>query len=68
MASSEFCSADWIKLCIRRMKAALVGLEKLTDVDAAAYLNANPRVLDRLPGMAAIITAAQVHEARVTVI
>lgn len=55
-------------MCIRRMKAALLGLDKLSDAEAANYINSNPRVLDRLPGMSSTITAAQVHEARVTVI
>lgn len=68
MASSEFCTADWVKACIRRVKAALIGLERLSDAEAAAYLNANQRALDRLPGMPATMTAAIVHEARVTVI
>lgn len=50
------------------MKAALVGIEPLSDEAAASYLNANQRALDRLAGMPTVITAAMVHEARTTVI
>lgn len=68
MASSEFCTTDWVKACIRPVKKALVGLEKLSDSEAAGYLNSNPRAIDKIPGMPVTMTAAMVHEARVTVI
>lgn len=65
---SEFCTTDWVKMCIRRTKAALVGLEKLSDSDAATYLNAHPQAIDFCGGMPHTFTAAMITEARTTVI
>lgn len=57
---------DYWKSCIRSVKAAIVGLEKLSDADVATYLNDHAVVT--WTGMPTIWTAAMVHEARTALI
>ena len=68
MATSQFCTPEWVAACLSRVKAALVGLEKLSNAEAAAYLNAHPQAVQWIVGMPCPLTAAMIHEARTTVI
>ena len=62
--TSEFVTPTLLNSIYSRVKAALVGLEALTDQQAAAYLNTHPAVVDRCPWMPTAFTPAQIAEAR----
>ncbi|HXI42316.1 MAG TPA: hypothetical protein VNH83_20200 [Bryobacteraceae bacterium] len=63
--SSELVTQDFITAMIRLVRAALVGLEKLSDAEAANYLNTNHAAVQRCPWMPATFTAAMIHEVRI---
>ena len=53
---------------MRAIRNAITGLEKLSDADAASYLNQHPSVVIVCAGMPSSYTAAMVHEARTAII
>ncbi len=68
------CPATWLitpdywKTCVRSVRTAITGLEKLSDADVAGYLNLHPTVIPPSTGMPATYTAAMIHEVRTVVI
>lgn len=62
--TSELVSQAFVTAMIRLLKTALVGLETLTDQQAALYLNTNRSAVQRCPWMPESFTAAMIHEAR----
>lgn len=64
MISTSLVSQAWIASARARLKAALSGLEKLSDAEAAAYLTAHPSAVQLCALMPTTFTAAMVHEAR----
>jgi hypothetical protein len=64
MVTTSLIMASWVDTCRARLKAALTGLEKLTDAEAAAYLTNHPGAIDRIASMPITITTAMVSEVR----
>lgn len=62
--TSELVTQDFVNSIVRLVKAALVGLEKLSDSDAANYLNTNMHATQRCAWMPPTFTAAMIHESR----
>ncbi len=62
--TSEFVTPALLNSIYTRVKAALVGLEKLADADAAAYLNSHPTVVAQCPWMPNAFTPAMITEVR----
>jgi len=62
--TSELVTQDFITAMIRLIRPALIGLETLSDAQAANYLNTNHGAVQRCPWMPATFTAAMIHEAR----
>jgi hypothetical protein len=62
--TSEFITPTLLSTIYVRVKQALVGLEKLSDADAAAYLNAHPAVVVQCPWMPGVFTTAMITEVR----
>lgn len=68
MVHSELITQDYWKACVRAVRAAIVGLEKLSDAEVATYLNAHTNLISYVAGCPAIYTAAMVHEVRTALI
>ena len=62
--TSEFITTALLSSIYGRIKAALVGLETLTDAQAAAYLNAHPGIVQTCPWMPQSFTAGMITEVR----
>ncbi len=63
-ATSEFVNQAWVAAAIHTVKAALVGLETLSDAQAASYLNAHRETIPVGPCLPAVLTTAMITEAR----
>lgn len=64
--TSELVSQAFVTAMIRLLKTALVGLDRLSDSEAATYLNTNRAAVQRCPWMPDSFTAAMIHEVRAT--
>lgn len=62
--TSTLITQEFVNTMHTRLKAAIVGLEVLTDQQVADYLNRNPTAVQRCQWMPQTITAAMVAEVR----